>query len=726
MFISSCIMMNFRHIGIVIIVCILSWPGQIKSSNPEYGFPYAKIDSLRYVIESDEVNDSLRMDAFRLLGWEIRRKDPSEALKYTERALTYAEKIDCPVCKGTLLANIGHLYWRMGNFSKSYEYLLEAMQIVNQIDDVRSYARILNHLGILFSGQGYYDQALEHYLQALELYEELDSVAIVARVLNNIGVVYLHQDDYEQAEEFFLRSFEINEVLDDDRHVAFSLNNLGTVYKQKGELDRALTYLERARDIREENEDLRELAITIRTIGYLKFKKGQHYEAIDILSEAKNLYLQVEDQRSMARLLRDLGEIYTAINQYQRAEDYFRRSLQKSEYLGLPLLSHKTYLHLSELMARQQNYEQAYIYQEKYLELRDSTQDEESRRRVIEMQMMYDRERQASEIELLTKSNEIAELSLEKQRLFQQFLIVVIVLILLILVAIYYRFREAKRINRLLESQKEEIVDSNNRLKDLNNSLIEEKRKVDELNKRLRESESHLREANKTKDKFFSIISHDLRNPFASIVSFSRILKRDIQDLSKEELQELARELDKSVIKISSLLENLLQWSRTQTGKINYQPEYFELDSVISETVKLFSGAAREKNVEIVDKTAKYTVYGDMNMTETIVRNLLSNALKYSYPGGKVEIAARRDNGMLEVSVKDEGVGIPEADQEKIFRVDNLFSTYGTRDEKGSGLGLLLCKEFTRHQGGDIYLKSEEGMGSEFSFTIPLKPPAGS
>ncbi len=726
MFTFPCVMMIFRHIGMLFIICTLFWPGQIKSSDSVHGNPDAKIDSLRLIIDKDEVNDSLRMDAYRLLGWEIRRKDPSEALKYTEHALTLAKKINCYACKGTLLANIGHLYWRKGNFSQSFAYLLEARDIVNEIDDVMSYARILNHLGILFSGQGHYDQALEHYLQALEVYHELDSAAIIARVLNNIGVVYMHQNDYEQAEEFFLRFFEINEMLDDDRPLAFALNNLGTVYKKRGELDRALSYLERAKEIREEKQDLRELAITIRTIGYLNFKKGQHYEALDFLSEAKNLYLQVGDQQSMARLLCDLGEVYTATNQYHRAEDYYRRSLQKSESLGLPSLCLETYFHLSKLMAQQQNHEQAYTYQEKYLELRDSTQDRDSRRRVIELQMMYDRERQSGEIELLTKSNEIAELNLEKQRLFQRFLIVFIVLILLILVAIYYRFREAKRINRILESQKEEIVDSNNRLKDLNNSLIEEKQKVDELNEKLRESESHLKEANKTKDKFFSIISHDLRNPFASIVSFSRILKRDIQDLSNEELQELARELDKSVIKINSLLENLLQWSRTQTGKITYQPDYFELDSVISEAVNLFSGAAREKNVEIIDRTGKYKVYGDMNMTETIVRNLLSNALKYSYPGGKVEIAARKYNGMLEVSVKDEGVGIPEEDQAKLFRVDTLFSTYGTSDEKGSGLGLLLCKEFTRRQGGDIYIESEEGMGSEFSFTIPLKPPAGS
>jgi len=541
-------------------------------------------------------------------------------------------------------------------------------------------------------------------------------------VLNNMGLVYTNQGDLDQAEEIHLESYEINQSLGDERRMGYSLHNLGSVFKKRGEFDKALDHYERSLEVLVEFDDIRDLAIVVRSMGILHLEKKEFQEAIRYLHDARDLNQQAGDERSLARVMLYLGEAYAALRDYDRAQNFIAQSRQIADRLDLPAIERDAYLQLSRMMADMHSYQLAYQYQQKYLELEDSIQDEESRRRVIELQMMYDRERKASEIDLLQKSNEIAELNLEKQRLFQRMLIVFIVLILLILFAIYYRFREARRTNRVLESQKAEIMDSNHKLKELNNKLIEEKRKVEELNAKLQDSESHLKEVNKTKDKFFSIISHDLRNPFASIVSFSRILKRDIQDLSREELQELARELDKSVLKINSLLENLLQWSRTQTGKIKFNPEFFDLGSVVTETINLFSAAAREKDVEIIDNAGDYTVYGDLNMTQTIIRNLLSNALKYSNPGGQVEIAAHKTNGFAEVAVKDQGVGIAEADQKKLFRIDSLFSTYGTYDEKGSGLGLLLCKEFSTRQGGQIFVDSKKGEGSVFRFTIPLEP----
>ncbi len=501
------------------------------------------------------------------------------------------------------------------------------------------------------------------------------------------------------------------------------MHNLGLVYKEQGKLEKARDYLEQSMDILADYAEARDLAIVYRSMGKLHLLDEAYREALSYLNEAKSIFVQVGDERNIARVLIYLGEAHYVMKDYAAAQDYLERSLEISKKHGWPSQTKNAYATLGAMMAERNNYRLAYDYMQKSRAIEDSIQDRESRQRVIELEMLYDRERKASEIELLQKSNEIAELNLEKQRLFQKLLIIFIILILLILFAIYYRFREARRTNRMLESQKAEIMDSNNKLKELNNKLIEEKRKVDELNDKLRASESHLKEVNKTKDQFFSIISHDLRNPFASIVSFSRILKRDIQDLSREELQELARELDKSVLKINSLLENLLQWSRAQTGKIKFQPEFFDLGPVVSETINLYSGSAREKNVEIIDSAGDYVVYGDLNMTETIVRNLLSNAIKYSNPGDQVEIASRKLNGFLEVMVKDEGLGISEEDQQKLFRTDSLFSTYGTYDEKGSGLGLLLCKEFSEKQGGSISLESKVGEGTVFRFTIPLDAP---
>lgn len=683
-----------------------------------------RVDSLRLLIEQDKVGDSLKMEALNNLGLEMRPTRPSKALEYSKKALAIAEDLDYPVITAKILTDIGHLYWRLGDFNMSFDFLLEARHIFQRENNLAGYARTLNHIGILLSEQGHYDNGLEYYYRALNIFEEIDSIAYTASVLNNIGFNYQHQHDYDLAEEYHMRSLAISEENNIEPGVAFSLTNLGSVSQDRGKYEEALAYYEASLEIRERYPDIRNQAATHRNIGYLYYEMGDYSKALEELELARALFEEVSDNNGLARVYNNLGDVYVALDHLLRAQNYYYRSLSIAERIDLPSVISKNLLSLGQLMAMKNDYTSAYRYQEKYLVIQDSIYDEESKRRAIEIQLLYDRERKDSEIEILRKTNQISTLNLEKQRMFNIFLLLFIIIILVLLLVIYYRFLETRRTNRMLESQKEQITQYNKQLHDLNDKLLIQKQKMEELNNKLKKSEKHLISVNKTKDKFFSIISHDLRNPFASIVSFSRILKRDIQNLSKEELQQLTVELDKSVLKINSLLENLLQWSRTQTGKIKYEPEYFELKDIIRDNVNIFSVTAREKNIEISDKVPdNLVVWGDVNMTNTIIRNLLSNALKYSYPGCRVVLSSRKLNGMIEISVSDDGIGISEEDQKKLFRVDSLYTTYGTQDEKGSGLGLLLCKEFVNKQGGDIYTESKKGEGSVFSFTIPLEKP---
>ncbi len=685
------------------------------------------VDSLRELVAQPELEDSLRMDALLELAWSIRSSNPASAMEYAREGLAMAEEMNFPRVVGRALTDIGLIYWRMGNFSMAYDFFLEARQIQEREGDRFGYARTLASMGIVFSGQGYYDNALEHYFRALRHYEDIDSIARTASVLNNIGTAYQRQGNYELAEEYHIRSLAIKEEYGDEKGKAFSLNNLGRVNQQRGHYSRALEYFMKSLEIRERYQDTREMAATLRNIGTLYHQKEFYEEAIGNLTRSRNLYSEVDDQRGLTRVYHHLGEVYVSMGRLYTARDYFRESLNMARELNLPSLKSDNYARLSEVMADLGSYQTAYRYQEDYLAIQDSIYDHESQRRVIEMQMMYDRERKESEIELLRKTNEINALNLEKQRQFRNFLLLFTGLILILMLLAYSRFRMTTRANKMLEAQKAEISRNNYQLKELNAILVEQKKKMEELNQKLQESEKHLIETNKTKDKFFSIISHDLRNPFASIVSFSRILKRDIQDLDKDELQELALELDKSVVKISNLLENLLQWSRSQTGKIQYSPEFFELKDIIRDNINLFSANAREKGIEINDKVnEQLVVWGDVNMTNTIIRNLLSNAIKYTESGGYVELLSDEKNGVVEISLADNGTGISGEDQKKLFRVDAVYTTYGTRDEKGSGLGLLLCKEFVEKQGGTIRLSSQEGEGSVFTFSIPKKTASAS
>lgn len=710
------------------LLIVLLWSGlchtpvYATTTNDQYD---AEADSLKNLVDNPEVADSVRLEALITLAWSIRSSEQELAKEYVMKALEIARDLDDQQYIGRSLTDLGLLYWRKGDFKQAYENMFKARQLFEDIEDDEGYARVLINLGVIFHGQGYYDNALEYYFEGLQMYEDRDDDSSQFTVLNNIGYLYQEQEQYDKAEEYHRRALNIAEKHEMEQSKAYSLNNLGIISQHNGNHKAAHRYFSEALNIRLEYNDIREIAITQKAIGNLYIEENKHDDALDILREAQAYFEQAQLERGKAQVARDLGSAYMAFGELDRAKDYFFKSIEIADEADIHSILAENYDLLSRLMHQQQQYKDAYEYQQKHISLKDSIYDEESRRRVMEMQLMYDRERQQDEIDLLQKNSQIQQLNLEKQRQSRNYLLLFMALILLLLVILYYRFIESRRTNKKLKTQKEEISRNNEKLKELNDSLIVEKKKVDRLNKQLQENEKNLIETNQTKDKFFSIISHDLRNPFASVLSFSRLLKRDIDHLSKEELKELASELDRSVLKINNLLENLLQWSRAQTGKIQYNPERFNIKDVIRDNVRLFEANTLEKNIDIFDRVHDgIQVWGDVNMTDTIVRNLLSNALKYTYPGGYIEIRSHKHPDMIEIAIADNGVGISEEDQDKLFRVDSLHSSYGTSEEKGSGLGLLLCKEFAQKQGGNIYINSKAGKGSVVSFTIPVEAPS--
>jgi len=688
-----------------------------------------RLDSLRQVAAQPETDDTTRINALLKLSWSLKSIEPMQALEYGKSALEIAEAGQHQAKAADALRHIGVVYWQLGNFNMAMDFLQESNIMFRREGEQVGTARTFSNIGLVFWEQGHYEKALENYFQALRILENIEDQSVIASVLNNIGLVYQSQGDFALAEDFHLRSLEVKRSMGDEKGIAFSLNNLGVVKQHAGNYDIALQYYSEALTIREKLLDKREIANTRSNVGYLYYLKGNSEFALSNMKQALDLYFEVNDQRGLAQTYHYLALVNRQMGRLTQAIDYFETSLEIAEEIGHSRIIADNYLNLASIMALRREYQKAYNYQELYLNLRDSLFTRESQQRIMEMQMMYDRERKESEIELLRKTNQINALNLQKQRLLKNFLLGGVVLILILLFLLYNRFLFITRSNRLLERQKEEISQSNQKLMVLNKTLLEQKQKVDELNQRLNqtnqrliESEKHLIETNATKDKFFSIISHDLRNPFASIVSFSRILKRDIQNLGKDELQELARELDKSVLKINNLLENLLQWSRAQTGKMKFHPEYLAVNDLIRDNINLFSGNAREKEIMLVDLVdPDLVVFADQNMTNTLIRNLLSNSLKYSDAGGKIEISGHVLNKMAHISVKDDGVGMTREQMDQLWSVNTIHTTYGTRDEKGSGLGLLLCKEFIEKQGGHISVKSEKGKGSEFTFSLPLE-----
>jgi len=235
-----------------------------------------------------------------------------------------------------------------------------------------------------------------------------------------------------------------------------------------------------------------------------------------------------------------------------------------------------------------------------------------------------------------------------------------------------------------------------------------------------KQSEEQLKELNTTKDTFFSILAHDLKNPFTSLYSMSDIMIENYQNLEEKEKLMMLKNMHKSAEHIFNLLENLLKWSSSQRGSLEYSPEKFSISSLIQVNMNLHKLPAEKKGVVLNTNIADdLMAYGDREMISAVIRNLINNAVKFSNKGGTVEVKILDKKRLFEVIVSDQGVGIPAGDIRKLFRIDEKYKSVGTEGESGTGLGLVLCKEFVDKNGGEIWAKTEEGLGTEFHFTIP-------
>ncbi|MDZ7777060.1 MAG: PAS domain-containing sensor histidine kinase [Bacteroidales bacterium] len=240
--------------------------------------------------------------------------------------------------------------------------------------------------------------------------------------------------------------------------------------------------------------------------------------------------------------------------------------------------------------------------------------------------------------------------------------------------------------------------------------------------KTLRESEVELKELNAQKDKFFSIIGHDLKSPFNSILGFSGLLEEQIGEKNYDDVDKYAKTIRRSSQRAMDLLENLLEWSRAQTGKIEFSPESFKIINLTDNTFNQLKDAADQKSITLRnDLPTNLPVFADKNMVSTVMRNLISNAIKFTREGGEIKISAEKSAKEIFVSVSDNGIGIAPGRIEKLFRIDENDSTPGTNNEKGTGLGLILCKEFVEKHDGRIWVESVENKGSVFTFTLPRK-----
>lgn len=262
-------------------------------------------------------------------------------------------------------------------------------------------------------------------------------------------------------------------------------------------------------------------------------------------------------------------------------------------------------------------------------------------------------------------------------------------------------------------------------VEDLKQANLNLERKVEERTREVVSQRDELKYLNATKDKFFSILAHDLKNPFSAIMSITGTLADNYQELDDEDKIYSVQRVKKSVDQVYELLENLLIWARSQTGRIGFEKQSFDLSAVVGSVSEILALHAEKKRITINSEVMKNTmVSGDKNMVTTILRNLMNNAIKFTPENGQVRIFTRSNNkihsnGFLDVIIQDTGIGLSQEDINKLFKIEVSHKTIGNSKEKGTGLGLIICKEFVGHHGGEISVESQPGQGSSFIFSIP-------
>jgi signal transduction histidine kinase len=648
----------------------------------------ANIDSLK--IELAKTTEIDKIDLLIKLSKEYWTISPSQGMFYANEAIRLADFYDKPEQKAKALLYGGVNAWFMGAYNEAIEYYQKSLSLALEKGDIKLSAYNLNNLGMIYTQMNNYDKALDYYTESSLLIEQTQDSLEYAKILNNIAELNLLLDHNDKALEQHLSVLRIIENSDEKVFLIWVYNNIGNVYKKNNDFALALDYFNKAHDLSSKTNNI---------IG-------------------------------LSQSLNNIGEIYILLGKYEIARYFLYNALQYAKQSGSSEDIIKTYQNISNYYSTMGHFKESLHYFKLFKQLNDSVLNQNKAYTMLEMQSRYELENAEKENILLKNSIELQDLKIRKSKNTTIFLIVslflTIGLILLIFNQLMIKRKKNKELsdkNNLINLQKNELSDAFIELQKLNHILQIQKNDIQISKMDLEKINAALAETNATKDKFFSIIAHDLKSPFNSLLGFSEILEDEFDEYSSDEKKNLIQIIHRGLLDTFKLLENLLQWAQTQRGSIKFEPQHLDLHNVSSEVIELLQHSANSKSITIDNNIPKNTVvYADNHMISTIFRNLLSNALKFTSRGGHVQfnISESLNPNFMTIEVKDNGKGIPEALHPKLFALEEHISSLGTENETGTGLGLILCKEFILKHHGNIWVESKEGIGSSFFFNIPV------
>jgi len=616
----------------------------------------------------------------------------NRALKYFDESLSLA--ISKGLKKEIALSynSLGNYNYLTGNLERALDYYKKALKIGEELGNEPGMISYINNIGIIYSNMGKNDSALGYYFQSLKISEAMKNKPGISMAYANIGSVYNDINNYPKALEYFGKALTLANETNDQYLKANMLNNSGNIYAAMGNSTKALECYTNSLSIKEKIGDEFGAALSLSDIGSIYSKMGNNKQALDYQEKALKIQQHTGNTEGEILAYISLSKTYINIKRYADAAECLEKAAKKAENFNAKLLL-DIYEEQSGLYEKMGKYNEAYNTYRRYKELNDSLFNENSSLQIAELQTKYETEKKDKEISLLLRDIRINELDKNEDNLIRNMLIAGMIVLFLVGIVIINRNMVIKKANRLLED------------------------KIKETN----EQKEELKKLNTNKDKLLSIVSHDLRSPFQALVGYSELLAVNIEDLSKEEIIEYSTDINLTSHQTLEMLENLLEWSRLQLGKIQLNPERINVENYITKTLRLMLHAASGKEIMIKSEIPQgFSIFADEPMITSALHNLLTNAIKFSFKGSIVVVKAIINNDMAEISVIDTGVGINKENIDKLFNRNIHFSTKGTADEKGTGLGLELTKELIERNGGTITVKSEENKGATFIFTVPL------
>lgn len=669
------------------------------------------LDSLKLELKKAHP-DSTKIDLLNKIAYEY-DSDSLKVSDYSFQAIELATKIS--YSKGVAFAytNLGWMHMQIGHYSEAIAFYEKSLQESKRAGNAKGVARAFNGLGMLYEYQGKSSKALDNHLKAKDILEKIEHIEGLASSYNNIANIYQNQGNTSDARQYYFKVLAIDSSLLEDRPqyskygIAYSFHNIGNTYRNEKNFKKALEYYQKALKLKKELGNKRDLASTYNRMGVAYFYLKEYQKTIEFNEKSLALYRETGVKTRLASPLIELGNAYREVGQLETSLRYIKEGLNVAEEIGEAKIVSEGYKALADTYAAKQDFKLAHRYLQIFKSKEDSLKTDSLRKRIVQLESEYQFDKEKDSLKLI---NEARELGLQKDLRYQQNIQLattiglLLTLVLLIISISYYQSKRKTADLLMTKAYKLSLANAENFL---------QREEISEQNKEL--SELH-----EVKDRIFSIIAHDLKSPIVGLQSLLYLIKEET-GLKEEEKQAYMTRLSKNVAGISDLLNNLLYWAKFQMqGSLQITPEPYLLSNYIKESVGHFSEIAFEKNIRthIAIDPGIPKVLVDLEILRFLLRNLLNNAYKFSNNGGAIHIRVKRSEDSVQVSIKDEGVGISPERKEVLFK-GFVESEPGTASEKGTGLGLKLSKEFVEQSGGQIGLESTPGMGSTFWFTLP-------